>query len=81
MTEVLVAAVTAAGLLAVALISNRGRQHAKATREQVQNAHPTNLRDDIDHLKDQNDQILDRLDGHERRLERIERRRLRRFIR
>ena len=38
------AIVTTAGLIVVALIANRSRQHAKAARTQVENDHTTNLR-------------------------------------
>ncbi|WP_157001419.1 DUF2746 domain-containing protein [Agromyces laixinhei] len=48
MNEILVAIVGAAGIVLVALISNRGRQHAKAARDQVQNSHSTNLREEMD---------------------------------
>lgn len=49
MTEsVVVAIVTTIGLIVVAVISNRTRQHAKAARDQVQNSHSTNLRDELD---------------------------------
>ena len=75
MTELLTAIIGAAGLLSVALISNRSRQHAKATREQVQNSHSTNLRDDFDLMKRQNETIIAKLDAHEHRLVRMERRR------
>lgn len=47
MSDVLVAIVGAFGLIVVALISNRGRQHAKAAREQVENNHDTNLREEL----------------------------------
>lgn len=48
MTEVLVALIGGVALVVVAAISNRTRQHAKATREQVQNSHSTNLREELD---------------------------------
>lgn len=60
MNEVLVALVGAVGLVVVALISNRGRQHAKAAREQVQNSHQTNLRDELDTRHGEN---VEKLDG------------------
>lgn len=44
MNEILVAIIGAAGLVAVAIIANRTRQHAKAARDQVENDHATNLR-------------------------------------
>lgn len=52
MAEILVAGITALGLIIVAAVGERTRQHAKATREQVQNSHSTNLRDDLDDIKD-----------------------------
>jgi hypothetical protein len=78
-TEVLVAFVGAVGLVAAAL-ANRGRQHAKAAREQVQNSHATNLRDDIDHVKRQNEDILAVLTDHSARIHRIEHRPRRRGL-
>lgn len=48
MIEILVAIIGGAGLVGVALISNRTRQHAKATRAQVENDHTTNLREEAD---------------------------------
>jgi hypothetical protein len=75
MTEVLVAIVTTGGLVITALLANRGRQHTKATRDQVQNSHATNLRDDFDAMKRQNETIIAKLDAHEHRLVRMERRR------
>jgi hypothetical protein len=48
MVEILVAGITTLGLILVAVITNRTRQHAKATREQVENSHETNLRHDLD---------------------------------
>jgi Flp pilus assembly protein TadB len=52
--EVLVATVNAAALLAVALVANRTRQHAKAARAQVQNSHNTNLREELDERHNDN---------------------------
>jgi hypothetical protein len=43
-----VAAVNSVGLIVVAFIANRGRQHAKAAREEVQNDHSTNMRVEMD---------------------------------
>lgn len=60
MSDVLVAIVGAVGLLSVALVANRGRQHAKAAREQVENDHATNLRVEGD---DRHTEILQRLEG------------------
>lgn len=54
MNELLVAIIGASGLIGVALISNRGRQHAKAAREQVENSHQTNLRDELDTRHEEN---------------------------
>lgn len=61
MIEVLVATVTTVGLIVVAVISNRGRQHAKAARDQVQNSHNTNLRDELDSRHRENVSNLTRL--------------------
>lgn len=63
MNEVLVAMVGAIGLVLVALISNRGRQHAKAAREQVQNGHQANMREEMDERHAQNTAKLDELVG------------------
>lgn len=47
--------VTAVGLIVVAIITNRGRQHSQVVRAQVENEHKTaknpNLRDDIDDFR------------------------------
>lgn len=66
-TEVIVALITA-GLAAVAAVGvellRRNREAAAdiaATREQVQNSHTTNLRDDIDSLHDDVRTILSEL--------------------
>ena len=72
MADVLVAVISAAGLLAVALVANRGRQHAKAARQQVQNSHETNLRDDFDEMKAKIDTLIELSVAHEERLTRIE---------
>jgi C4-dicarboxylate-specific signal transduction histidine kinase len=69
MAEILVAGITALGLIIVAAVGERTRQHAKATREQVQNSHTTNLRDDIDRIHF----ALDRLADVPDRLARLER--------
>jgi hypothetical protein len=50
---VLVALITA-GFGYLAVVQDRTRRHAKATREQVQNTHETNLRDDLDELPKEN---------------------------
>jgi hypothetical protein len=72
MTEVLVAIVTTGGLVVTALLANRGRQHAKATRVQVQNSHSTNLREDLDLMRGQLSRIEATTTAHEQRLARIE---------
>jgi C4-dicarboxylate-specific signal transduction histidine kinase len=59
MAEILVAGITALGLIIVAAVGERTRQHAKATREQVQNSHTTNLRDDIDRIHEALDNLAD----------------------
>lgn len=58
---VVVAIVTTVGLVVVAIISNRTRQHAKAARDQVQNSHSTNLRDELDNRHEENVGKLDDL--------------------
>ncbi len=44
---IIAAIITTMGGLILAIL-NRTRQHAKATREGVENSHDTNLRDDLD---------------------------------
>lgn len=67
MIEVLVAIVGGAGFVSVALISNRGRQHAKAARVQVENNHRDadgnviNLREEGDERHTANTQLLKQL--------------------
>lgn len=61
MIEILVALVSAVGLVVVALISNRTRQHAKAARAQVENSHDTNLREEADERHKQNVELLNAL--------------------
>lgn len=60
MTELLVAIVGAVGLVAAAL-ANRGRQHAKAARAQVENSHSTNFREEFDRRHEENSEKLDTL--------------------
>lgn len=54
MTEVVVAAIVTFGTVITALLGYLGivatstRRHAKAARNEVQNSHDTNLRDDLD---------------------------------
>lgn len=62
MTEVLVAIIGGIGMVTTALLANRGRQHAKATREQVENHHDTNMRDEGDQRHNQNVKTLARLE-------------------
>lgn len=59
MTEVLVALLGAVGLLATGLLANRGRQHAKAARDQVENHHNTNLREEGDERHAENKALLE----------------------
>lgn len=66
--SVWIALISTLGLIIVAvigngLISNRGRQHAKAARAQVENSHELNLRDDIDEKHDANVSRLEQIDG------------------
>lgn len=74
MTEVLVTSITAAATVVVAVIANRGRQHAKAgreaaedAREQVQNSHKSNLRDDLDALSRKVDDLAETVHRYHRR--------------
>ncbi|MDF2555228.1 MAG: hypothetical protein K0R60_1123 [Microbacterium sp.] len=60
MIEVLVALVGAVGIIGAAL-ANRGRQHAKAARDQVENSHATNFRDEFDRRHEENTRKLDTL--------------------
>lgn len=54
MTDIAVAAIVTFGTIITALLGYLGvvatgaRRHAKAARYEVQNTHPTNLRDDLD---------------------------------
>ena len=74
MTEVLVAIIGGLALVVVAAISERTRQHAKAAREQVQNSHNVNLRDDLDRRFDRLDARLERIaSGLDARLVKVER--------
>ena len=66
---VLVALVTALGAILVALL-NRTRQHAKAAREQVENNHPKNLRDEQDERHGENVSRLDSLERGQLQLQR-----------
>lgn len=70
---VMVALITA-GFGYLGVVADRTRRHAKAAREQVQNTHETNLRDDIDELKEAVTRIQDHL-GIERTLDHRPRRR------
>lgn len=45
---ILVACITGIPGIVAAVLANRGRQHARAARIQVENDHTTNLRDDQD---------------------------------
>ena len=53
LVAILVAAITGIPGIAAAILANRGRQHAKAARVQVENDHDTNFRDDQDKQSDQ----------------------------
>lgn len=65
--EVLVAIVTTLGLIVVTVLTNRTRQHAKATRTQVENNHvdaegkPINLREESDERHAENSSMLAQL--------------------
>jgi hypothetical protein len=67
LADIIVAGVNAGALVVVALLTNRARQHSKAAREQVQNTHSTNLRDDLDGVHRVLVSVVDRLDRLERR--------------
>ncbi len=60
---VLVAVVTA-GFSYLGVTQERTRRHAKATRQQVQNTHETNLRDDLDDLKATVDRRFTRIENY-----------------
>ena len=53
MTEVLVAAIGALGLVLVAVINTRTNRRVKAIQRQVQNDHTTNLREELDDRHDE----------------------------
>lgn len=46
--EIWIALIAAGAAVVSAAIANRGRQHSKAARAQVENSHPTNLREESD---------------------------------
>lgn len=48
LVAILVAVIAGIPGLAAAVLANRGRQHARAARVQVENDHSTNFRDDQD---------------------------------
>jgi hypothetical protein len=62
LVDIIVAGVNAGALVLVALVSNRARQHSKAARQQVQNSHSTNLRDDLDGVHAVLDDVVVRLE-------------------
>lgn len=72
MTEILVALIGSVGLITVGLLANRGRQHAKAARDQVENHHNTNLREEADDRHAENkallENVLERVSGVDDRL-------------
>ncbi|WP_157156266.1 DUF2746 domain-containing protein [Diaminobutyricimonas sp. LJ205] len=78
MIEIIVATIAALGGVTAAFIANRGRQHAKAARAQVENSHSTNLREEADERHDENRRLLMHLvrtsDDQAGRLERMEER-------
>jgi hypothetical protein len=59
--NVLIAIIAGVPALTAALLANRGRQHAKAARAQVQNSHNTNLREELDERHNENVGKLDEL--------------------
>lgn len=58
---VLVAIIAAVPAVLAIIVSNRGRQHAKAAREQVENNHSTNMREEFDERHYENARKLDQL--------------------
>lgn len=53
LVAIAVAMITGIPGIAAAVLANRGRQHARAARVQVENDHTTNLRDDQDKQSEQ----------------------------
>lgn len=80
-TDVTVAIITAIGALLAALVVELIRRHStvasdvRATKEQVQNSHATNLRDDLDDLHNDVRLVLKALEGvrDDLHVERVER--------
>lgn len=46
--EIWIALIAAGASVVAAMIANRGRQHSKAARTQVENSHTSNLREESD---------------------------------
>ena len=67
MIEIVVAVVAAVAAITSTAIANRGRQHAKAARVQVENNHSTNMREEGDERHEENkkllNDVLDRISG------------------
>lgn len=61
---IIIAALIAGGFGYLGVAQERTRRHAKAAREQVQNTHETNLRDDLDDLKEDVNHRFTRLEDH-----------------
>lgn len=53
MTEIIVATISAAALIVVAVINVGLRRRVRAIQGQVQNDHPTNLREELDDRHDE----------------------------
>ena len=62
MVALIAAGIPTLPALVALFVSNRGRQHAKAAREQVENDHSTNLRDELDKRHGENVRRLRSLD-------------------
>lgn len=58
---ILVAGINTLGLVLVAVIGLRTKRDTKELREQVQNSHETNLRDELDERHESNATILKRI--------------------
>lgn len=58
LVALLVAAITGIPGVAAAVLANRGRQHARAARVQVENNHDTNLREEGDERHHENTRLL-----------------------
>jgi hypothetical protein len=53
MVAIIVSCITGVPAILAAILANRGRQHARAARHQVENDHTTNFREDQDKQTEQ----------------------------